>query len=252
MGTPPARIRQQLASMASPQEAAYLQSETQQEVTLPEAYYLSATEVTVGQFRRFIEATGHVTLAERAARDQEGGWGWHPQDGWRRQRGCSWRHMDQLALSDNHPAGNITWSDAQAFCRWMTGATGHVCRLPTEAEWEFACRAGSAGLWCFGDDEAKLPIFAWTDDLSGGVFHPVARKRANAMGLFDMHGNLGEWCAGSAGAERPMLEPDFQPVRGGHFLSTLDRTRSAARRWEHGNTFGPGFRVMQEVSVGRS
>jgi formylglycine-generating enzyme required for sulfatase activity len=243
------------------EDAALLLKEAQREMAIPEAFYLSATEVTVAQFRRFVEASRppYLTLAEQAPRDEEGGWGWHPREGWRRRKGCSWQNADQFPLRDDHPAINVTWDDAQAFCRWLTARTGSVCRLPTEAEWEFACRAGNAGLWCFGDQEEELPLYAWMMTDSGGVPQPVAtRKLPNAFGLFDMHGNVREWCLAPEKPDeldRPpaaKLGPwidDFKPVRGGNFLAGPDRTRSATRRWEHLNDFGPGFRIVQLVAA---
>lgn len=254
-GTPPAWIQQEIRRGMHGQEAVFLTSEQQQPATSASPFYLGITEVTVGEFRRFVRATGHVTLAEKAIQDAEGGWGWQPQEGWQRKRGCSWQDAGGHPLPDDHPVVNVAWSDATAFCRWLTGATGRVCRLPTEQEWEFACRAGDPGLWCFGDNEAELPLYGWTKDISGGVPHPVARKRPNGFGLFDMHGNLAEWCSAAedAAADRALLaefDPlaaDYQPARGGHFLSPADRTRSGARRWEHPSTFGPGFRVVQVI-----
>jgi formylglycine-generating enzyme required for sulfatase activity len=258
MGSPDEEIRQLLRQATSDNDAAYVRAEAQREVVIPEPFYLSATEVTVGQFRRFVEDTRprYVTLAER-----EGGWGWHPRDGWRRLKGCSWENADQLRLRDDHPVVNVTWHEAVAFCRWLTDRTGSVCRLPTEVEWEFACRAGGAGRWSFGDDEERLRRYAWTVRDSGGVPQPVATEKCpNALGLFDMHGNMLEWCLPPklrtdrdrppAARPGPWVD-EYKPVRGGNFLARPDRTRSAARAWEHPNELGPGFRVLQVVTPRR-
>lgn len=255
-GTPADWIQQQLRRGLHGEEATFLTAEQQLPASITAPFYLGATEVTVGEFRRFVQATGHVTLAEKATQDAEGGWGWQPQTGWQRQRGCSWQRAGVHPLPDDHPVVNLAWGDAVAFCRWLTGETGHVCRLPTEQEWEFACRAGEPGLWCFGDNEAELPLYGWTKDVSGGVPHRVGQKRPNGFGVFDMHGNLSEWCSATEGdasrdrallAEAGPLAAVYQPVRGGHFLSPTDRTRSGARRWEHPTIFGPGFRVVQVI-----
>ncbi|MFH0871486.1 MAG: SUMF1/EgtB/PvdO family nonheme iron enzyme [bacterium] len=96
---------------------------------------------------------------------------------------------------DDCPVEGVYWNDAQEFLRRLnqrSGTTGY--RLPTEAEWEYACRAGSGGTYSFGDDPGRLGEYAWYSDNSGGKTHPVGQKRPNAWGLYDMHGNVYEWC----------------------------------------------------------
>jgi formylglycine-generating enzyme required for sulfatase activity len=80
-----------------------------------------------------------------------------------------------------------------------------VYRLPTEAEWEYACRAGSASRFCFGDDETAFGDFAWFKDNSAGTTHPVGQKKPNGWGLYDMHGNVCEWC-------QDWYDPDYYKV----------------------------------------
>ncbi|WP_339133158.1 MAG: SUMF1/EgtB/PvdO family nonheme iron enzyme [Candidatus Electrothrix sp. GW3-4] len=92
------------------------------------------------------------------------------------------------------PVINVSWQDAQEYCQWLSRETGQQYRLPTEAEWEYACRAGSDSVYCFGDDERSLGEYAWYLGNSGDKTHPVGEKRANGWGVHDMHGNVWEWC----------------------------------------------------------
>ncbi|MCS7017776.1 MAG: SUMF1/EgtB/PvdO family nonheme iron enzyme [Cytophagales bacterium] len=138
------------------------------------------------------------------------------------------------------PAINMTQYAALAFCQWLTAQTGHFYRLPTEAEWEYACRAGSTTAYHFGDDVSKLGEYAWFYDNSNGAYHPVGQKKPNAWGLYDMHGNVAEWVldqyvpdAYAKKGTQPYLPAEqLYPivVRGGSWDDDPDRLRSAARR----------------------
>ena len=142
-------------------------------------------------------------------------------------RQFSFDHLGEADL----PAANISWSDATAACQYFGG------RLPTEAEWEYAARAGSQTAWSFGNDEKLLPEYAWYSENADLTAHPVGNKKPNKWGLHDVHGNVMEWVAGwfdayPAEAQINPVGPStgmLRVLRGGSFYSSPDRLRSAIR-----------------------
>jgi formylglycine-generating enzyme required for sulfatase activity len=141
----------------------------------------------------------------------------------------------------------VSWSDAQEFCRKVTAELrerklireGEIIRLPSEAEWEYVCRAGTTTRWSFGDDERRLRDFAWYRGNSKGEDPPVGRKKPNAWGLYDMHGYIWEWCADTwepshdgvptDGSPRAARDAKERVIRGGAYDSTPDQCRCAYR-----------------------
>ncbi len=147
----------------------------------------------------------------------------------------------------NLPAVTMTEYAAKQYTKWLSRLTGQQLRLPTEAEWEFACRAGSSAAYCFGDDPQELDEYAWYVDNADDTPHPVGQKKANAFGLHDMHGNVMELCIGGYSedgyeslAEKPqpmslseaIIWPetfDNRVIRGGSWQDEAEQLRSAAR-----------------------
>jgi formylglycine-generating enzyme required for sulfatase activity len=145
-----------------------------------------------------------------------------------------------------HPALGMTHHAAMEYCRWLSKQTGKTYRLPTEAEWEYAARAGTDTAYHFGDDPKKLGDYAWFADNSQDTTHPVGTKKANPWGLHDMYGNVMEWCVDhydkdqyrKFSLDKPTLSPVNMPTdrrfphvaRGGSWADSAADCRSAVRR----------------------
>lgn len=239
-------------------------------VRISRAFYVGQTEVTVGQFRRFVQASSYVPESEA---DGTGGYGYNADyDPEKSVRGdafegrdvrYSWRNPG-FAQDDNHPVVNITWNDAQALARWLSQQEGRHYRLPTEAEWEYAARAGTRTRYHSGDDPRSLRKVANTFDASakplwpkfaahalagddGFAFTaPVARFRPNAFGLYDMHGNAWEWTNDWYGEDYYAHSPTQDPQgpseghvyvrRGGSWHTWSLYARSSYRNWNSPQT----------------
>ena len=192
------------------------------QVTISRAFCISTTEVTQAQWQQIM----------RTEPWKHGKWAKYAMDG------------------DDHAASNIRYKDAEAFCKALREGTGDISpvpatmavRLPTEAEWEYACRAGTTTRFSYGDAPADLGDYAWYDANAAGqdeqYAHPVKQKTPNAWGLYDMHGNVREWCSDRyASSYDPADTTDPQGptrggrhvARGGSWLSKASACRSAHR-----------------------
>ena len=158
----------------------------------------------------------------------------------------------------------VSWNDVTAFCQWLSEKEGEKSHLPTEAQWEYACRAGTATAWYSGDDEGALKDHAWSRTNAGFRTRPVAQKSPNAWGLYDMHGNIFEWCQDWFGsryyASSPMDDPTGPPessvrvLRGGSWLTFAFVCR-ASYRYSIVPTFRAediGFRVARSIRSAES
>jgi len=226
------------------------------DVTIDYPYYLGVTEVTVEQFRQFVEQTGYLTDAEKQGRAFVAG-----ERDWHFELLLDWRHPGYMQ-TDREPVVCLGWYDAVAFCRWAGAKTGHSIRLPSEAEWEYACRAGTTG-----DHAGGLGEMGWYAWNSAGRTHPVAQKQPNAWGLYDMHGNAWEWVQDlyhRDGPEAPtdgsawLATPEIDPrgiTRGGSFYNPEWLCRSYIRMQTplgHVVHYNNGLRLACDVSEPRN
>jgi formylglycine-generating enzyme required for sulfatase activity len=261
MGSSEAEIKRLVGEAKAQNESAETLDRLSQEgpqhrVRISRSFYLGACEVTVGQFRAFVQAEDYRTEAEK---DGKGGSGTDPTTAKLAQGPrFTWQNVGR-PQQDDHPVVNVTWNDCLAFCNWLSRKEQAAYRLPTEAQWEYACRAGSPGRFCFGDLEAALREHAWFDlDLDKDVARPVAGKKPNAWGLYDMHGNVWEWCADRFGEDAYARAADDpagpsagsrRVIRGGGFFSRPLKCRSAFRFDEDpaGRGHYSGFRVVRSL-----
>ncbi|MGJ7496413.1 formylglycine-generating enzyme family protein [Variovorax sp. RT4R15] len=252
-------------------------------VRITRAFWLGRTEVTVGQFRRFVEDSGYAPESEA---DGSGGYGFNASydpatsprgDAFEgRDRRYSWRNPG-FPQGDDHPVVNVTWNDAVAMARWLSAREGATYRLPTEAEWEYAARAGTRSRFHTGDDPQRLlrganvfdqasaahwpkwSAFALDGRDAFAFAAPAGSFAPNAFGLQDMHGNVWEWCADWYGedyyARSPTDDPRGPPDgtervrRGGSWHTWALYARSSFRNWNNPETRYTllGFRLLREA-----
>jgi len=179
----------------------------QRQVTISKAFYMGVTEVTQSQFQSVVRSRSKPS----------------------RYRG------------PREPAETLSWNEAMVFCRAMSKKTGRSIRLPTEAQWEYACRAGAKTRFAFGDENKDLNAYGWSKANSPrNRHHPVGLKKPNALGLYDMHGNVWEWCADNYAesyANAKTVDPkgptagQGRVLRGGAANYAPRYCRSAGRYW---------------------
>jgi formylglycine-generating enzyme required for sulfatase activity/Spy/CpxP family protein refolding chaperone len=247
----------------------YRSEHPQHRVRITRPFYLGTYHVTRGQFRRFVELTGYKTEAEKDGK------GSYVPTGEKmvRKPECNWQNAG-FEQTDNHPVVNVSWNDAVAFCTWLSRKEDNIYRLPTEAEWEYACRAGTTTRYYNGDDpemltqvgnvadaaaKAAFPDWKYTLKASDGfVFTaPVGQFRPNAFGLYDMHGNALELCSDWFNPDYYTRSPTDDPTgpesgsvcvaRGSCWHSRASACRSARRMYgpPASPNNGLGFRVAR-------
>ncbi len=222
-------------------------------VRITRPFYLGVTEVTRGQFRQFVDEVAYQTEAEK---EGKGGYGWNDETKkFEKNPRYHWQNPG-FEQTDAHPAVMVSWNDTVAFTRWLSRKQGKSYRLPTEAEWEYACRAGTRTRFSNGDQlrgvvevgnakdrtaTEKQPSWGTTIAARDGYVYsaPVGRFQPNAFGLYDMHGNAEEWCSDGYDADYYQQSPVDDPpgasrvsdkvIRGGAWYNIPPNTRSAGR-----------------------
>ena len=208
----------------------YAREHPQHEVTISKSFYMGMYEVTQSQWCRTMDT--------------------EPWDG-----------KEFTKSGADNPATWISWDDANKFCQMLSKTTGKDVGLPTEAQWEYACRAGSNTAYYFGDYASKLGNYAWyqknTFDKEEIYDHAVGRKKSNAWGLYDMHGNVREWCRdwydAKFYAKAKKVDPEnitkaeCRVVRGGGWIDDSSFCRAAFRNRHAPGCGGIGFRVVIEI-----
>jgi formylglycine-generating enzyme required for sulfatase activity len=214
------------------------------QVSIGKDFLLGKYEVTVGQYRTFVDDSGH---------DTSGGC-WYYDTEWKESASKNWSSPG-FYQSDNSPVACVSYNDAKAYTQWISRKTGKRYRLPSESEWEYAARAGSSTKYHFSNSDANLAQYAWYSKNSGQRTHKVGQKKPNAFGLYDMHGNVWEWCedwyadsynntprnerANAKGAKT------YKVLRGGSWINTSNFFRSAFRIRNNpiNRNYNNGFRL---------
>ncbi len=211
----------------------------QHEVTITKSFYLSETEITQSQWDKVMGA-----------------------DSWKKN--SSYGDDGPYGEGPNHPVYYVSFNDIMKFLQKMKEIeSSRTYRLPTEAEWEYAARAGSTTAYYFGDDPSKLDSYAWFLENAKKTTNPVAQKEPNAWGLYDMYGNVWEWVndIDAEGEDGYSADPRVDPIgqkegesrrkRGGSWWKTPDYLRSATRGGQHPESREDdlGFRLLLEVPV---
>lgn len=226
-------------TMGSPEtEKGRYDNEKQHQVTITKPFWIGITQVTQSQYERVIGNNPSYHQREVVGGD-----------------------------SSNHPVEEISWEEAVRYCRRISELSEIrkgkcIYRLPTEAEWEYSCRAGATTTFCFGEDEVLLPEYAWIKSNSDGKTHPVGQKKPNNWGLRDMHGNVLEYCSDFFRNKYPgkhTVDPTgpkngygpkndhFRLIRGGRRNSDAGQCRSSRRIGVAGpGNYSIGFRVAMD------
>ena len=218
-------------------------------------FYIGKYEVTVEQFAKFIDETGYKTDAEKSDSSLI------CADGTKSyKKGVNWRFDSKGTLYDkqeyDHPVAHVSWNDAKEYCKWFSEKSGNEVRLPSETEWEYAARGGNLSRGTKYSGSNVITEVAWYDANSDFATQPVGKKKANELGIFDMSGNVYEWCStwysnfGSEATDvNDEIENKYIVVRGGSSFLNEKFSRVSYRYSRTPSTCGGpyGFRLAMTV-----
>ncbi len=215
-------------------------------------FYIGKYEVTVAQFREFIEKSAYVTDAEKEGLSYV----WDGANLIYGKNGVTWRddvYGNRRVNEEDHPVIHVSRNDAEAYCKWLSQQTGKKYRLPTEAEWEYAAKGGIRHDKFIFSGGNEMGNVGWYAGNSGQKTHPVGKKKPNGLGVYDMSGNVWEWCSDWYALYKPDTVTNPQGpatgengiLRGGAWRFFDTRTRCTSRRDTQPafNGSGIGFRV---------
>jgi formylglycine-generating enzyme required for sulfatase activity len=211
----------------------------QHKVRITRPFYFAVCEATVGQFEAFVQATGYQTESETSEE-------------------FNWRNP-AFEQTKDHPVADLSWDDAVVFCQWLSEMEGATYGLPSEAQWEYACRAGSTTPWCCGKSNVDLEKYAWFEHRGGDRSKAVGQKLPNGFGILDMHGNVVEWCSDYYSPYYYASSPSDDPVgpsigpsrvlRGGGWSQRAIHVRSTYRLWDGIRRSVYGFRPVLLIDL---
>lgn len=247
----PLRSNEELSKLFTVSSTDFERETRRRRAVIKHDFHLGKHEVTVGEFRTFVAETGYVTHCEKGSWvDQIAGYDsnkrkivWDSSFSW---KNTGWEQTDR------HPVVNVTWRDAKAFCEWLSRKEGATYRLPTQTEWEYACRAGTESLYYTGDDPDVLCRVAnvWSGPAATDAWMRISGSRAaddseqNAFGICQMHGNVSEWCN-----DRWPIRGVYHAIRGGSWNLGPAWARAACRDndYQRNQSYDLGFRVLRET-----
>ena len=218
------------------------------EVNIPN-FYLSKYPITVGQYMQFVEATNshHPEWIEEGS-------DYHIFSG----SDNYYKKIESVLQEKSHPIVGISWDDATAYCQWLSEKTGKEYHLPSESEWEYAARGGKYSKGYTYSGSNNLKEVGWYDQNSHGETKMVGLKKANELGLFDMSGNVFEWCADHWHSNYEGAPDDGSPwnsnkdenkrvIRGGSWYGNVNYCRVSYRDWlnHYGRDYLIGFRIAR-------
>lgn len=215
-------------------------------------FYIGESEVTVEEFKKFVDDTSYISDAQKYG-------GCTIYDGeWLKEEDIYWANTKYSKI-DKMPVVCVSYNDAKAYTLWLSKKTSQTYRLPSESEWEYVARAGTTTKYSFSNSSSNLNFYSWFQNNSNSKLHRINMKKPNLWGIYDVHGNVWEWCEDwyfedytntpIDGSANNILKQNKKVLRGGSWVSIATNLRSANRFWitpTHSSSHY-GFRLLREI-----